>query len=730
MNNIWTIFKNDLKHLGANAISWVVVVGLVVIPSLYAWFCIYAFWDPYNNTEHLKVAVASMDEGYKSSLIPIQINMGKEIQEQMRENRKLDWVFLDRKEAIEGVKSGKYYAALVFPKDFSRSLLSILDDDVRSAEILYYINEKENAIAAKVSGQGASTIQNTIDEAVAATASEILLNSIETVSNFLSDEDTEAVAEHLLQRLRDFSDELDSSAVTLDNLCSINITLNNLMKATDDLLTEIGENTSASLQELETMDQSFDSLEEELNAISGKVDDALLNTQRAYQSVDTAASRYLQDMNTDAVTVSQSLNTFADRVQTIINRFEDLQSNIQDLANSLPEELSVSRALLNEMTVSLDRSIRQQIKIHDSLVDASSDLTGVSSDALWYQGELSGYISRCGQDMQTMRDRFQGDVQPQILTLSDSLSQTKQSVRNVTAGLGDTASDMKNVTDTVSGDMDQMNQNLTSTGALLRDAAGKIRDILNHMEETDESGAREVLKQLMNNDPETVGSYVSSIVQLDNHIIYPVANFGTAMTPFYTSLAIWVGAVILVAMMSVTVSGKMQARLTKVKNWQLYLGRFGVFLLISLLQTLLIAAGDLFFLGVKCAHPVHFVLACLYIGIVFVTLIYTLTVSFGNIGKAIAVILLVFQVAGSGGTIPIEMTPPFFHIFYPLLPLTHSMTALRECVAGMYGNNYYTELGILSIYILISLVLGLVLRNPMISMNQKFIEKVESTKVM
>lgn len=377
MNNIWTIFKNDLKHLGANAISWVVVVGLVVIPSLYAWFCIYAFWDPYNNTEHLKVAVASMDEGYKSSLIPIQINMGKEIQEQMRENRKLDWVFLDRKEAIEGVKSGKYYAALVFPKDFSRSLLSILDDDVRSAEILYYINEKENAIAAKVSGQGASTIQNTIDEAVAATASEILLNSIETVSNFLSDEDTEAVAEHLLQRLRDFSDELDSSAVTLDNLCSINITLNNLMKATDDLLTEIGENTSASLQELETMDQSFDSLEEELNAISGKVDDALLNTQRAYQSVDTAASRYLQDMNTDAVTVSQSLNTFADRVQTIINRFEDLQSNIQDLANSLPEELSVSRALLNEMTVSLDRSIRQQIKIHDSLVDASSDLTGV-----------------------------------------------------------------------------------------------------------------------------------------------------------------------------------------------------------------------------------------------------------------------------------------------------------------------------------------------------------------
>ena len=120
VNNVWTIFKHDLKHLGKNAISWVVVIGLVVIPSLYAWFCIYAFWDPYNHTEHLKVAVASVDEGYESSLIPIQINIGKEVLDQLRDNPQMDWVFVSRKEAIEGVRSGKYYAALVIPKDFSR----------------------------------------------------------------------------------------------------------------------------------------------------------------------------------------------------------------------------------------------------------------------------------------------------------------------------------------------------------------------------------------------------------------------------------------------------------------------------------------------------------------------------------------------------------------------------------------------------------------------------------
>lgn len=329
-----------------------------------------------------------------------------------------------------------------------------------------------------------------------------------------------------------------------------------------------------------------------------------------------------------------------------------------------------------------------------------------------------------------MRDRFHRDVQPQILELSDSLSQTKQSAKTVTEGLAGAASDMNNAGGSVSGQMDQLNQNLISTRDLLRDAAEKIRGIQERIDGEDESGTGDILKNLMNNDTDTVSSYISSVVQLDSHILYPVENFGSAIAPFYTSLAIWVGAVILMAMLKVTVSEKQLALLSKVRNWQLYLGRFGIFLLLAVAQCLLLSAGELYYLGVQCAHPALFILTCIYLGIVFVTMVYTLTATFGNVGKAVAVILMVFQVAGSGGTIPIEMTPPFFHIFYPLLPVTHSMTALRECIAGLYGNTYYMELGILSIYIWISLLLGLVLRNLMINMNRKFVQKVESTKVM
>ena len=308
MNNVWTIFKNDLKHLGKNSISWVVVIGLIVIPSLYAWLCVYAFWDPYNNTENLKVAVASVDEGYESSLVPVRLNLGKEILQELADNRQLDWVFVDRKEAVEGVKSGKYYAALVIPKDFSRNLLSILSDDVQSAEILYYLNEKENAIAAKVSSQGASTIQNTIDEVVAETATEIALNSLGTLSDVLEDQDTQEVVENIRQKMQGLSVKLDSSADMMDRLCEMNTTLNSLLKATDELLTEMGANTSAAVQDLESTDQSFHSLESDLNVMNAKMDAVLQNTEQVYTDIDNSAAQYLSNMNADASTISQSLN--------------------------------------------------------------------------------------------------------------------------------------------------------------------------------------------------------------------------------------------------------------------------------------------------------------------------------------------------------------------------------------------------------------------------------------
>ena len=202
------------------------------------------------------------------------------------------------------------------------------------------------------------------------------------------------------------------------------------------------------------------------------------------------------------------------------------------------------------------------------------------------------------------------------------------------------------------------------------------------------------------------------------------------MAPFYSTLSIWVGGIVLVAMLKVGVSEAAVEGLKKVKNYQMYLGRYVIFLIVGLLQSTLICLGDLFYLGIQCKHPFLFMLAGWFSSIVYVNIIYTLTVSFGDIGKAVSVILLVIQVAGSGGTFPIEVAPAFFKAVYPLLPFVHSMRAIRETIGGMYGMTYWTSLGKMSIFLILSLILGLVLRKPIIKLNDAFMEKLEDTHLI
>ena len=238
------------------------------------------------------------------------------------------------------------------------------------------------------------------------------------------------------------------------------------------------------------------------------------------------------------------------------------------------------------------------------------------------------------------------------------------------------------------------------------------------------------LQDILDTGPQEISEFVAAPVKLDTNKFYPVENYGSAMAPFYSTLAIWVGGVVLVAMMRVNVDRKRQEALVNVTPTQLYLGRYILFLIIGLLQSGLICLGDLYFLEIQCEHPFYFMIAGWFTSIVYVNLLYTLTVSFGDIGKAICVVLMVIQVAGSGGTFPIEMTPMFFQKLYELLPFTHSMMAMRECIAGFYGNTYWQELGILSLYLIASLLLGLVLRKPIIRLNEAFNEKLEETKVI
>lgn len=185
-------------------------------------------------------------------------------------------------------------------------------------------------------------------------------------------------------------------------------------------------------------------------------------------------------------------------------------------------------------------------------------------------------------------------------------------------------------------------------------------------------------------------------VSIKSNVLYDVENYGSGMTPFYTNLALWVGGLILVSILKQEVDKDEKVR--KFTAGQAYFGRWLLFVAVGLVQGLIVCVGDILLLKVQCVHPVAFVCVGVFCSFVYVNLIYALALTFKHIGKALGVVLVILQIPGSAGTYPIEMTPAFFQRLHPLLPFTYGISAMRECIAGMYGANIWKYLGILAIF--------------------------------
>src|SRR5574344_1575974 len=185
MKNIFRIFKNDMKKITVNIIAFIVIIGLCVLPALYAWFNIAANWDPYANTGDLAVAVYSEDVGYEVN--SIKINCGDQITDNLKKNTQMGWTFVNDKDtAIDGVKSGKYYAAVIIPEDFTEKLCSLISGTFTQSEIQYYVNEKKNAIAPKITDKGVSAIQNQVDASFVSTITQTVATTLNVTADGVS----------------------------------------------------------------------------------------------------------------------------------------------------------------------------------------------------------------------------------------------------------------------------------------------------------------------------------------------------------------------------------------------------------------------------------------------------------------------------------------------------------------------------------------------------------------
>ena len=736
MRNIIAIFKRDLSRIRGSVVALIVAVGLVIVPTLYAWFNIAGSWDPYGNTGNLKVAVANSDDGYMSDLIPVRVNIGDTVVSALRENDQLDWRFVSESDAVEGVRSGEYYAAVVIPENFSSRMMTVFSSDAEHAEIVYYENQKANAIAPRVTDKAASTVRQQIDETFAKTISDVGLATTSSLLEFMDGDQIAAYAGNLSGTLAGAITTLRDASGSVDEFAGLLQSSTGLLDSTSDLLASAGtanKDAEALAGDAKTgLSGMHDALDAAVAAINQSLEDSAGDYDAAAKAIDEAFGAADAHVS---LTVTQLRDASAD-VAKRASDMRDVQDNIlaveRDVEGSnLPEKLKAELVQKIDIVANTVGNVaNQQELLAKHLSDAAASLETGAADARAKAQAVKDGIAEAKGSIGGVKDSYNATLKQQISDLSDAVADVARRGSDMADDLGATVTDLSHAASALSDDLAGAHEVLAGASADLVSAADDLQRLKEGLDTAVTSGDLDRVRELIGSDPAALADALAAPVALDRQAVYHIKNYGSAMAPFYTTLSIWVAGIVLAAMLKANVDEADVKALGNPRLHELYLGRYAFFALLAFAQATLVCAGDLLFFGIQCEHPFQFMLVGWLAGFVFSNMIYTLTVSFGDIGKAIAVVLLVMQVAGSGGTFPIEMTADFFQAVYPFLPFTHAINAMHAAMAGAYGMEFWIELGTLSLYLIPSLALGLVFRRPVIRANRWIIEKLEETKLM
>lgn len=726
MRNIWRLFKGDVKRMSKNVVTAIIVLGLVFMPSIFSWYNVLACWNVFDNTTNLKVAVVNTDEGYKSDLVPLKMNIGEEVTSALRENDQLDWVFTDEEDAIDGVQSGDYYAAVVISPSFSEDMMTFYTDDSTSATIYYYTNEKKSAIAPKITDQGADQVSYQVNEIFTETIAEAALNIASSLSTYVDDADSSGSLSNLAGHVNTMSAQMSQTATVISTYSSILGSAQNLVSGSASLITQAGQATSLVTSAAGEGQQAVSTISDAMEGSSQALSDALKASSQSYAGVSDALDQVASQTGQLSTDTADELNKQADAADAQVAAYEELVTQLQKIEASASEEY---KPAFDAIIEGLNSSIDLQKQLAASMRKAATSITTGNASAQSDFDEAKRLAHEAQASVNDVSNSYETDVKPTMDELASSTGSLVDMLLGNAETLASASGDLAGTAGSVSDQLGAAKDKLDGAATQLSDSSKKLANLATAISEALASGDTQALKDLLASDTTVLATAIASPVQLERNAVFPAENFGSQMAPLYTTLALWIGALLLVVTIKVKVTDKTIEKLDNPKPRELFLGRFCIFALMSLLQSTCMAIGNMFFLGVQITHPMLY-LVCFWVsGLVFTFMIYTLTVSFANLGKAIAVLLLIIQVTSAGGSFPLQMLPRFFQVLSPYLPATHTISAMRAAMMGVYQNDFWIQILELLAFVVPFAILGLALRKPLEKFLNWYVGKVEDSKL-
>lgn len=695
MKNIIEIFRKDIKEVFRKTNTWIIIVGLIFLPSMYAWPNILSSWDPYGHTNNIKVAVTSEDAG--ATVDGKELNLGNSLVEGLKNNKNLDWQFVSNKqEAEDGVRIGDYYASIVVPKNFSQDMTSVSRTEPQRATIEYTVNEKINAISPKITNSGASAIANNISKNFVETANGIIFEKLHEAG--IKFEENLPSIEKAKEEIFKLNDNFSTYESTLSELIGKVEYGYNILNNVQNTLPEIDRVATNSIM-------IADKAEITINNIQGFNERLLpiinnhLNVVEEVSKEANVIAKELQKKPDKTEEIKARQKALDNRLQASIERLQ-LVKNIFEYFNKLSNERLFNNQL--ERVTTLSNDITTIKEVNNNIYNKMDHYDEIADTV---KEEFVNKSARINEVSSNMNSKLNVEVAPLI---SQVLSKAEVNIDKVSGIIAGAQGDLPAVERKLSETEVKISNaygKLLSLQAQMPSAKSKIQKLTDEIKKADSGIDKNQLFNLLKVDYKQQAEFFANPVKLQENKLYHIENYGSAMTPFYTVLSIWVGSLL----MSSLLTTKVEDEGKKYKPYQKYFGRGLLFVIISLFQTLIITLGDMYVLGTQATSPYRFVIYALLISLLFSSIIYTIVCILGNVGKAVCIVLLVLQLGSSGGTFPIQMTSEFFQALYPKVPFTYSIGLLREAVGGVYIPAVERDIKILFIYLIVVLVGGAIL---------------------
>lgn len=640
----------DLVAIWKHKHGRIALIFLTLVPLIYAGFFLAGYWDPYGHLDKLPVAVVNLDEGAK--IDDESIHIGDDFVTQLKKSKELNFQFVSAKTAKKGLKAGDYYMVISIPKDFSKNITTLMDEAPKPAKLLYEINPGKNYVASQITTTAVEKMKTKINANVTKFYSETILTKFQDVSTGFTEAGTGAKKLHAgTVDAKSGSDKLTDGIQSLDEgaqkLKSVSMRLSANQESISNGVNALTSGSDSLYKGLQQLSEGEHSLQSGMDQVSQGITNWSIGNTKLVQGQEQAANT--------ASNLEEQL------AQYVKDHPEAKQDQKFQQIIALSEKLSAAETTLksgqDQVEVAAKKIATGQASLQTGMETFGAKITQATEGAKQLHVGTTEFDSGFTEWMAGYTTLNTG-----ITTLASGISQESSGLMKLQGGL-------------------------SSLAAGSNELATKLNE------------AAEKTSNLQSNDSTT--TMFAQPIELVESDLSKVPNYGTGIAPYFLSLALFVGGI-----MAANILPLGRRELLKVTGTVHFINKLGLVYVVGLIQTLIVDLVVLLGFKLTVASVPLFILSSIIVSLTFMTFILMLIILLGNLGKLLAVTLLVFQLATCGGTFPGELEYPMLAKIGGFLPMAHSLKGFQEVVSLGGWSNLVTQVLILLIYLLLALIVG------------------------